>query len=377
VPPYRARCLKTADALIGAPLCRALGLLPSVAVREPAALAVRPENLRRLLVIRPGGMGDMVLLLPLLRRLQRGLPQVRIELICERRNLDVLRLAGLAEAALPYDARPAACLRRLRRGAYDAAIDTEQFHHFSAVLALLSRAPIRIGFKINPVRNPLYTHLINYAPDGPEAAQFMRLLAPLGLDTAPPEPAGSLADLRLEPDPALAERLRAFAGGEPFAAVHPGAGSPYKQWPAERFAELAAALRRELGLKTVWVGGAADRRTCARAAELASALAAPCLPLPSARLDDAAFVIRQARLFIGADSGLAHLATALDARAVVLFGPSDDAKWGLRDTRRAVARQDLPCAPCFIFGYHKPCRTAACMRRISVADVLAQCRRVL
>jgi ADP-heptose:LPS heptosyltransferase len=97
------------------------------------------------------------------------------------------------------------------------------------------------------------------------------------------------------------------------------------------------------------------------------------------RLDLAgtAAIIARSALFVGSDSGLAHLAVALGVPTVVLFGPSDSLKWGTENSRHAVVRHDLPCAPCFIFGYHKPCRTIACMKGISVDDVLRACEAVL
>jgi len=370
--------LKAADALAGNALCRLLGCLPSLAVRDPAVLTIRPEAIRRILVIRPGGMGDMLLLLPVLRRLRERLPNAVVDLACERRNLSVLALVDMADRAMVYDGHPFAFLWRLRRAAYDLVLDTEQFHHFSAVFALLSGAPLRIGFKINPVRNPLYTHLVNYAPDGAESAQFARLLEPAGFANDSPELCGLLAGREFPLPQDAPGRLASFLAGGPAIVMHPAASVRYKQWPAGRFAELAVALGRECRLRSVLVGNRADRKTCERIAQAAAAQGAEVLSMAGGcALPGTAALIQRARLFVGADSGLAHLAVALDVPSVVLFGPSDAAKWGSGSPRHAAVHRALPCAPCFIFGYHKPCRTIACMGQISVADVLAQCRRLL
>jgi len=85
-------------------------------------------------------------------------------------------------------------------------------------------------------------------------------------------------------------------------------------------------------------------------------------------------LLQRAALFIGGDSGLAHLAVALGTPTVVLFGPSDPMKWGVRGPRHAVVLKKMSCAPCFIFGYHKPCRSIQCMADISVDDVMEGCR---
>lgn len=373
----RARFLKFLDATAGAVACRALGLSASgdhhAGARLPPA-----DKVARLLVIRPGGMGDMIVLLPALARLQQAFPNARLDIVCEQRNLGVLRLAGLGESAMPYDTRPLRLLLQLRRRRYDAAVDTEQFHHFSAVLARLSRAPVRIGFKINPPRNPLYTHLISYAPDGPEGEQFQRLLAPLEVRGPLPPLSGSLAHLRPRLPPAVAAHMDALQASDAFAVMHAGASTPYKAWPADRFVEVALALYRDHGLPTALVGGAEDReRTAAIRARLLAAGVPAAAFAGEADLEGTASLMRQARIYVGSDSGLAHLAVALGLGTVVLFGPSDPAKWGTADATHAVVRRELPCAPCFIFGYHKPCRSRECMQRIEVAPVLEACRRVL
>jgi ADP-heptose:LPS heptosyltransferase len=373
----RTSLFKAADAVAGALLCRILGCLPSVAVREGGSPSVRSGDIRRILVIRPGGMGDMLLLLPVLQQLRKCLPDAVVDLACESRNLGVLELVGLSDRAVAYDSHPFAFLRQLRHTGYDVVLDTEQFHHFSAVFALLAGAPVRVGFKINPIRNPLYTHLVNYAPDGRETEQFARLLAPLGIPAGPAPLTGLLAkrSFPLPPDEsgALATALREGA-----VALHAAASTPFKQWPPERFAELGAALWREFKLRTVLIGNERDRAVCS---EIDAGFAVQSVPMPVAAraqgLGETAGILQRARLFVGPDSGLAHLAAALDVPTVVLFGPSDPDKWGVEDGRHVIIRKGLPCSPCFIFGYHKPCRTISCMRKISVEDVLAQCRLLM
>jgi ADP-heptose:LPS heptosyltransferase len=93
-------------------------------------------------------------------------------------------------------------------------------------------------------------------------------------------------------------------------------------------------------------------------------------------IEQTAKMISGAALFVGGDSGLAHLAAAYDIPAVVMFGPSDAEKWCRESETVAVVRKPMACSPCFIFGYHKYCRTIACMDQIDVDAVLAACRKV-
>ena len=337
-----------------------------------------PATLRRVLVIRPGGMGDLILLIPVLRRLRAAWPRVEIDLVCEQRNAAVMALAGFKVTLLPYDRHPLRLLLHLLRARYDAALDTEQFHHFSALIAWLSGARFRIGFKIVPARTLLYTHLVPYALDGYEGYEFGRLLEPLGVPACDYRLAGSLC---VPDDPlplALASRLERAAAQGALAAIYAGASTSYKQWGAANYGALIRRLVGERGMSVALLGGAHDRDACAAAAAAAGTLPEGRVvvlagELPLART---AQLMRRARLFVGGDSGLAHLAQALGTPAVVLFGPSDALKWGGRGERVRIVQRPVPCAPCFIFGYHKLCRHWQCMRGITVDDVLAACAAV-
>ncbi|MFZ4398287.1 MAG: glycosyltransferase family 9 protein, partial [Kiritimatiellia bacterium] len=377
--PGPARLLKFLDATFGAGLCWLAGATRFMALRSENYLPVNaPETLQRVLVIRPGGMGDLILLVPVLRRLRAAWPRVAIDLVCEQRNAAVMSLTGLDVTLLPYDRRPLRLLAQLLRTRYDAALDTEQFHHFSALIAWLSGAPFRIGFKIAPARNLLYTHLVPYAMDGYEGHEFGRLFEPLGVPASGYLLAGALSvtDVAL-PGAAAAQLERATAQGS-LAAIYAGASTPYKQWSTANYGALARQLVSERGMSVVLLGGARDRAACAAAAAAAG-------KLPDGRvivlageltLAQTAQVLRHSRLCVGGDSGPAHLAQALGTPCVVLFGPSDVMKWGGRGERVRIVRRPIPCAPCFIFGYHKLCRHWHCMRAITVEDVLSACTAV-
>ena len=124
---------------------------------------------------------------------------------------------------------------------------------------------------------------------------------------------------------AARRRLRALGlRGRP-VAVHPGSGSPAKNWPAARFLEILRHLRTG-GHEAVVVLGEAD---AAEAAVLAREL--PELPvLAGLTLVDLGAALAECRAFLGNDSGIAHLAAAAGLPVVVLFGPSDPETWAPR-----------------------------------------------
>jgi ADP-heptose:LPS heptosyltransferase len=153
--------------------------------------------------------------------------------------------------------------------------------------------------------------------------------------------------------PAAPVRLDAGAGqlaGARPALLHPGSGSPKKNWPADRFLELAARLAAA-GEKPAWVLGPAEAgfQPPARDAALRG-LSLPALAAATAR----------ARIFVGGDAGVAHLAAAAGAPCVVLFGASDPAVWAPRGARVRIVGSG-----------------EGGMETIRVEDVLAECGALL
>jgi ADP-heptose:LPS heptosyltransferase len=370
--------LKTSDALFGPPACALIAGILSLRGKAKAPAGLATKKPARILIIRPGGIGDMLLLLPSISALTRAFPDAEIDIVCEQRNLPVLELAKIDARCLPYDKNPLKFLLTLIRTEYDVAVDSEQFHHSSAVFAALSDAAVRIGFNINPRRNGLYTHLIPYSPDGFEGEEFLRLLRPLGADERSFHPAVIRVD---KPEEELShdliDELAEFRrGGQRLVIVHSGASVKRKMWPEDKLAGLIARLAEQPESGVVILGDGHEQRRTERIRS----------KVPSRKvisisqhlsLKQCAALISMADLFVGPDSGLLHLAVACKVPTVAIFGPSDHIKWGYGGRgRHAVVRNDVPCSPCFIFGYSKPCRCYECIEEISIDDVAKACNRI-
>jgi heptosyltransferase-3 len=170
---------------------------------------------------------------------------------------------------------------------------------------------------------------------GANRPDFRALVQQLGLPflffrALPPESAGIHAtDFYLDQVRTLVDvpagaipRIRCDVEQEEFAVIHPFSGSPRKNWPLERFRELARRLER--GLPVRWCAGPEDP------------------PLPEAlRYDDLyelACWLARASLYVGNDSGITHLAAAVGTPVLALFGPTDPAVWAPRGPNVQVER---------------------------------------
>lgn len=353
--------LKWVDRVVGGLVA---GVLP--AARGPeSAMTVVP---RRVLVIRPGGIGDAVLLIPALLGLKERFPTAEISVLAERRNCSVLSLCRIIDHLLLYD-RPSQ-LARVLGGGYDVVIDTEQWHRLSAAVARLASAPVSIGFATNE-RKRLFSHQIDYSHDDYEALSFFNLLAPLGISP----PATLRAPFLAVPRSAAvrAEALLAPLSGAPFVTLFPGASVKERQWGTERFREVAGSLAAR-GLPVVVVGGPDDEL----AGEIIVRGTGGMNLAGKTTLVETAAVLARSLLLLSGDSGVLHIAVGLGVPTVSLFGPGIQAKWGPIGEAHTVLNRELPCSPCTRFGTTPPCAyRARCLSEITVPEVVSAIERRL
>ncbi len=342
--------LKQVDRLAGR---LAASLLPRPVPRETNA---PPKSI---LVIRPGGIGDAVLLAPALRALHKSYPGVSIDILAERRNAGAFALCPGLRSVGRYDV-PAEFLSVLR-SRYDIVIDTEQWHRLSAVVARIVRAGIKIGFATNG-RRRLFTHPMPYEQDDYETDSFMRLLTPLGISGAG-KVGGSFLAVPAR-DAESVDQLLGGLKGRRYVALFPGASIAERRWGAERFASLAALLMQR-GIGVVVVGGESERAD-GRAVEAVGGLSL----CGRTGLAATAAVIGRSALLVSGDSGILHIAVGLGIPTVSLFGPGRAKKWAPRNGCHTVINKELPCSPCTTFGYTPKCpENARCMADITEHEV--------
>ncbi|MEO7166174.1 MAG: glycosyltransferase family 9 protein [Spartobacteria bacterium] len=274
----------------------------------------------RILVIRGGALGDFILTLPAIRLLREAFPAAHLEILGYKHIVALAEMSGYADATRSIEY--AALARFFSRDADLAPDLIEYFGSFQQVVSYLFD-PDEIF--ANNLRRAGVRNLIAGSPKITGAEHAARQLA---------RPLEKLA-LYLEDPAAVLRPAKARAPGRPTIALHPGSGSESKNWPRERWAEVAKwLLDRDQHL--LLIGGEAD---AVRFAQLRSVLPndkvreAQNLPLPelAAQLQDCTF-------FLGHDSGISHLAAAVGLPALLLFGPTDPAIWAPANSPVRVLR---------------------------------------
>lgn len=365
----KIKLLKLIDTIIGKALCLVLGYLDYLF--NWTSKDVYISTPRKILFIRPGGMGDFLYLLPALALVKRHFPQTIIHVLAEKRNIAVKDLSSAIDKIISYDTNPFRTAASLRQEKYDIVMDSEQFHNFSAVFAFLTRAKVRIGFKTNPFRNHLYTHLIDYSFKGHEAGEFRRLLKPLGIENEEISFNDSIFRKKIKDTSLPDEFLVLKRKYNSVIIVAPRSGDKYRYWAPQKYSKVIKHLLKNPKQAIVLVGSKNEKNIILQIMQEIPASGDQLISLAEkTSLLELSHLIMESDLFIGCDSGVAVLATILGIKSVTFFGSTDEKKWAVENSDQLVISKKLPCSPCYTLGSHKLCRNIDCMERISPEEVI-------
>jgi ADP-heptose:LPS heptosyltransferase len=282
----------------------------------PTVLERLPRG-SRVIILRIRSLGDCVLTTPAIHLLKSDRPDLQIGVAVET------RFSGVFEGNPDLSEIVEPTVRAVRRFRADLCINLHGGTS-SARLTLLSGAKIRAGFSHFPNRF-LYNHRI------PRAQQILG-------EERPVHTAEHLASAMFSIGVPMREipRARLFAKPErresPYAVIHPFASQPKKTWPARFFLQTAQHIKLEMDLQPVFISGPGEDLSTF---QMWPALANP----PLARTKE---LLAGASLFLGNDSGPAHMAAAFGVRVVALFGPSNPVTWAPWRTASEVLVSEGP-----------------------------------
>lgn len=340
----------------------------------------------RILLAQLADIGDLVLTTPAIDALREAHPLAQIDLMASARALPIVP-DGLVDRLIPFHRsgggsdffawRNLRALLALRQQQYDTIVF---FHHFSLragvfkfwLLAKASGARRIVGLK---------NHNIGFLTDWVDdegfgafhqAQYWLNLVALMG--------ASSCAR------PALVKRqamppLPHSTTGNPLVVMHTGSGgySKARRWPAEGFASVARGLQQQRGAEIILVGQPDDD------GELVETLLQqkPTNLVGATTLPQLAEVVAGADLFIGADSGLMHIAAATGTPVLSVFGPSNADAWRPWSVGAAatVLRSGVECSPCSYVGHgigaREGCAARTCMKLLRPRQVLEAAHSLL
>lgn len=290
----------------------------------------------------PNHLGDVVMSIPALQRLAERYAGSRVDVWCPEYLAPVLESAKLDVNVVGFRRSRSLWLtaRRIRRFHYERAyLFTPSFS--TAAVARLAGIPERRGTATDR-RGWLLsdTDLSRERPGEHRAGFYMRLVDPASRGELPPAP-------RIMVRAPAAERFARLVDESlqgPVLGLLPGSNAPARRWPVGSFSALAGLLAREVGSVLVF-GGAGERALTARVAAGAGEMGVDLGGRTS--LSVLAAGLSVCDLVVGNDTGPLHLAAAVGAPVLGLFGSSDPKRTAPLGPRVSVLWQSgLPCVPC-------------------------------
>lgn len=341
----------------------------------------------RILIIRLGAIGDVLMTSSVAAALHEHFPNCRVTWLVEPLAAPIVRANPYVDDVIVFDTKKE-WVRLLKSGRwgllwrtvrafavmlherrFDVAIDFQELFK-SGFLTWISGAPRRIG----AVPSREFNHLfMNEQVERPANSTFLAqanlaLLSALGVP---------VSYRRLVLEPALEDRLAArdFLAsrglvGTGYAACCLSSSRPQKDWVWSRWGELADALREQEGLRTVFIGGPERRVDALSLAE--GCASEPISAAGELSLLQSAALVQEAELVVGLDTGLTYAGLACDVPTVAIYG-STESTWLAEEPCATVCFHPMPCSPCA----RKPvCQHYDCMAAVTVDEVLDAAKRV-
>jgi ADP-heptose:LPS heptosyltransferase len=336
-----------------------------------------------------GGIGDSLRLFPLIGMLAEAFPDAEVTTLTNQPPalFDLMPERYPACRHVRFDfgqgylgkLRQIRALRRQRFDMLLLPIVGDGFVEI-ALIARLIGGRFRAGFDLD--RGGLvFTHFISFERHESLLRQYVRLLEAVGARGGPRE-----IEVRRDAAAARSVSVR-LAGmgmaGAAFAVLSPWVGHQqgFKDWPPDRFAELARGLIAELGLRVILVGAASERELAAR--HFGHLAASGFVDLTGElTFGETTELLARSRCLVSNDSSLVLIADALRVPAVAIFGATDPVQILSPATTARVIRTErrLACQPCFVhravFGYQCP-RAFECLTSISVFHVMREVKSAL
>lgn len=333
---------------------------------------------RRILLIKPSSLGDIVHTLPVVSAIKQRWPTAHLTWLVKRQWADLVARAEGVDRVLPVDATMKSWLgqvRELRIARFDLAIDLQGLFR-SGVLARLSGAPVRIGFANGREGSPwFYTQRVPVpAAEMHAVDRYLLIAAALG---ARPQGPPKFRFKLLDADMAVVRdlfRQNGVSADHPWVAMNVSARWPTKRWSLVSFGAAIDRLHHEGLGPVVVIGSADDQRDVARLraltkspfVDLTGAVPLGCLPA----------LLSKAGILITNDSGPMHIAAALGIPVVAMFGPTSPVRTGPYGAGHHVLTGQVPCSPCFSrICRHDP--QMECLHLIKPNDVVEAVHRLL
>jgi len=338
------------------------------------------DNIKSILLIQLGDIGDVVLTIPTIKALRDNFPSSMIFMIVRKHAKELIEDCTWVDGLISVEKDKRSLkdkilyhksfFQNLRKKRFEVAIDLRAGTR-GAILSLLSGAMLRIGRYADDGtlwRNRLFTHLVKPANEIQQysALHNLNILAPFNLtieDTSPE----LIVTKEKEIDAENILRKEQVPSDKPIIALHPFSRWKYKEWPIRNYIKLINYIGSKYKV-SILITGSIDERD--RASKIAKSCKINVHNLAGKiSLGDLAAFLNRCSVLIGIDSAPIHIAAAVGTPTITIFGPSSPVNWAPRGRQHKIITKNLPCVPCRQKGCNNS-EVSRCLEELSVDEVI-------
>lgn len=315
-----------------------------------------PQEIHSIALLKTAAIGDTVLLSGIIRDLQSHFPQVHLTVFTGGSNYELaLMIPGIDVVKLPMT-NPWKCLQIIRQYRFDMWIDFDAWPRINTLLSFFAKAQFKRGFNTpSEYRHYLYDSSILHLRTLHEIDNYRNLIRDL------------IPQVGCNPRVVLEENIQEDEKKVVLHLFPGGSQAALKKWDEGKWITLMHFLNRK-GYKLYLTGGKGDyeeNEAIIKKAKLPSAINTA----GTLNLKETAYLLKTAFLVISVDTGIMHLAAALNCRVIGLHGPTSPKRWGAIGERVVALTPSMDYKPCIHLGFEKKCSHNYCMRALSIAQV--------
>lgn len=344
---------------------------------------INQSKIDKILIIMMGGIGNMIFLTPALKALRKAYPFSKIHFLLGPYGAEkVIEGSNLIDKKIIVDPEEQKgiietirLIRKLREENFSLSITSTGINPIkTSLLCYLAGIKYRLGENIEG-KSFFYNLKVSFDKESHEVESNINLAQKLGIEVKDK----SSYIFRSMEDKNFASRIfdQHNLKEKLVIGMHPGSGihqAGFKRWPKERFGRLADFLFNNNNASVILLGGPEEINLANDINE--SMNSNPLIMTGKTTLNQAAALIEKCRLFISNDSGLLHVACAVNTPAIGIFGPTNYKKTGPYSDSSIIIRKELDCSPCYKRGEIK-CKRLDCFKLITVEDVLEEVKNLL
>ena len=344
-------------------------------------------NIQNILLVKFAAIGDVLIMIPMLRLLKKTYPGVTITFACTDIDYDMVKRIKYVDRIINYNiynflTRPFELIKyikEVRDTEYDIIIDAEQWSRIDPILCIFFKKRYTIGFRTKKQFKHIYfDSTTEFSRNRHAIDSFFALLEFIGITAEE-------SDKILEYD--LAEEHLGFA--EKFwnenklhskyvICFQPSVGTNNfaREWKPEYFIELGRLLVNYSDKIFILITGI--KKDYLKGEIIAKGIGKNVINIAGKfSFDQDMAIIKRSDLMICGNTGILHLAASVGTKTIGLHGPNNPEIWGAYDPNAVVIKSDIYCSPCLFIGHDFGCKNPICMDKIKPDDVYITVRKIL